>query len=176
MAERLLGEHQALCVVNTKKRAQHLYQRLKGDGVFHLSTTMYPNHRRRVLKLIRSRLKQGETCILISTSLVEAGVDLDFETVYRQIAGADSMIQAAGRCNREGKRPIQDSRVYIFDFEGAENVPSQRQQMDASKSLLKDGADLSDPESITRYFKMLYHYTPPRWRRLCWGRGCPRYW
>ena len=75
MAERLLGEHQALCVVNTKKRAQHLYQRLKGDGVFHLSTTMYPNHRRRVLKLIRSRLKQGETCILISTSLVEAGVD-----------------------------------------------------------------------------------------------------
>ncbi len=80
MAERLLGEHQALCVVNTKKRAQHLYQRLKGDGVFHLSTTMYPNHRRRVLKLIRSRLKQGETCILISTSLVEAGVDLDFET------------------------------------------------------------------------------------------------
>lgn len=158
MAERLLGEHQALCVVNTKKRAQHLYQRLKGDGVFHLSTTMYPNHRRRVLKLIRSRLKQGETCILISTSLVEAGVDLDFETVYRQIAGVDSMIQAAGRCNREGKRPLQDSRVYIFDFEGAENVPSQRQQMDAAKSLLKDGADLSDPESITRYFKMLYHY------------------
>ena len=158
MVERLQGEHQALCVMNTKKRAQSLYQCLKGDGVFHLSTTMYPNHRRKILKVIRSRLKQGEKCILISTSLVEAGVDLDFETVYRQIAGVDSMIQAAGRCNREGKRPLQKSRVYIFNFGGAEKVPSQRQQIDAAKSRLKNGADLSNPESIAHYFKMLYHY------------------
>lgn len=158
MSECLQGEHQVLCIVNTKKRAQSLYQRLKGDGVFHLSTSMYPKHRRSVLKVVRERLKNGERCVLVSTSLVEAGVDLDFETVYRQIAGFDSMIQAAGRCNREGKRPLQESLVYIFDFEGEEKVPGQRLQIETANSLLKDGADLSDSESITNYFKMLYHH------------------
>ena len=152
MAERLRGEYQALCIVNTKKWAQSLYQQLKGKGVFHLSTTMYPKHRRRILEAVRERLKNREKCIL------EAGVDLDFETVYRQIAGFDSMIQAAGRCNREGKRPLQKSLVHIFDFEGTEKVSGQRLQIETANSLLRDGADLSDQESITSYFKMLYHH------------------
>lgn len=158
LVERLSGEQQALCIVNTKKRAQSLYESMRGEGVYHLSATMYPKHRKRVLKAVRSRLKEGGRCILISTSLVEAGVDLDFAAVYRQIAGVDSMIQAAGRCNREGKRPLEQSIVHIFTFDQPERVSSQRQQIDAAKSLLKDGADLSDPESITRYFQMLYHY------------------
>lgn len=158
MINYLQGEHQVLCILNTRKRAQSLYRQIAGDGVFHLSTTMYPKHRRKVLEQVRSRLKKNERCILISTSLVEAGVDLDFKTVYRQIAGVDSMIQAAGRCNRNGDRPLQESYVYIFDFDGSESVPGQRLQVDTARSLLKDGADLSDPESITRYFKMLYHY------------------
>ena len=158
MVERLQKEHQALCIVNTKKCAQNLYQSMKRDGVYHLSTTMYPLHRIRVLNEVRSRLKNGDKCILISTSLVEAGVDFDFETVYRQIAGFDSMIQAAGRCNREGKRPVETSSVYIFQLDQTERVPGQRQQIDVANSLLKDGADLSDLESITKYFKMLYHY------------------
>ena len=78
---------------------------------------MYPKHRKRVLKQVKERLANKEKCILISTSLVEAGVDLDFYTVYRQIAGVDSMIQAAGRCNREGNRTTEESKVVIFQFE-----------------------------------------------------------
>ena len=89
---------------------------------------------------------------MISTSLVEAGVDLDFARVYRQIAGLDSMIQAAGRCNREGKRKLSDSMVYIFDLEESYPVQSQRQQMDVSKGILQDYADIADLKAITDYF------------------------
>ena len=78
---------------------------------------MYPKHRKRVLNEIRERLGENKKCILISTSLVEAGVDLDFQSVYRELAGVDSMIQAAGRCNREGQRKVEESKVLIFRFE-----------------------------------------------------------
>ena len=153
----LREEYQALCIVNTKKRAQSIYKELKEDGVYHLSTSMYPAHRKRMLEEIRERLRNNEKCILISTSLVEAGVDLDFQSVYRELAGVDSMIQAAGRCNREGRRKAENSKVYIFRFEGKENVLGQRQQIDVAKSLLADGRELSDMETITKYFEMLYH-------------------
>lgn len=158
LIDKLNQENQALCIVNTKKRAQALYDQMKGEGVYHLSTTMYPKHRRRVLKNIRRLLEEGKKCILISTSLVEAGVDLDFQSVYRQLAGIDSMIQAAGRCNREGKRPANESGVFIFQFEEKENVPGQRQQIDVTKILLADGRDISSLESIRDYFEMLYHF------------------
>lgn len=84
-----------------KKKAQKIYNAMREDGVYHLSTSMYPKHRKRMLKQIKERLREGKKCIVISTSLVEAGVDLDFYTVYRQLSGIDSIIQAAGRCNRE---------------------------------------------------------------------------
>ena len=153
----LLKEEQALCIVNTKKRAQKIYGELKGKGVFHLSTSMYPKHRKRVLKQVKERLANKEKCILISTSLVEAGVDLDFYTVYRQIAGIDSMIQAAGRCNREGNRTAEESKVVIFQFEEGDRVPGQQLQIDASESLLADGCKIEDLETVTKYFEMLYH-------------------
>lgn len=158
LIEKLAGEHQALCIVNTKKRAQTLYQKMRGDGVFHLSTTMYPKHRRRILEKIRRTLKNNEKCILISTSLVEAGVDLDFCTVYRQLAGVDSMIQAAGRCNREGKREIKDSFAFIFQFKEKENIPGQQLQIDVSKMLLAGGEDISSLRGIEKYFTELYHF------------------
>lgn len=157
LIQRLEKEYQALCIVNTKKRAQRIYKQLEGDGVYHLSTSMYPKHRRRTLREIRERLQKNKKCILISTSLVEAGVDLDFQSVYRELAGVDSMIQAAGRCNREGLRPEKESKVYIFQFEGKENVLGQRQQIDVAKSVIDDNRDISDMESITQYFEMLYH-------------------
>jgi CRISPR-associated helicase, Cas3 family len=157
LIQRLEKEYQALCVVNTKKRAQRIYKQLEGEGVYHLSTSMYPKHRRRILREIRERLQKNKKCILISTSLVEAGVDLDFQSVYRELAGVDSMIQAAGRCNREGLRPEKESKVYIFQFEGKENVLGQRQQIDVAKSVIADNRDISDMESITQYFEMLYH-------------------
>ena len=157
LISKLREEYQALCIVNTKKRAQSIYKELKEDGVYHLSTSMYPAHRKRMLEEIRERLRNNEKCILISTSLVEAGVDLDFQSVYRELAGVDSMIQAAGRCNREGQRKAENSKVYIFRFEGKENVLGQKQQIDVAKSLLADGRELSDMETITKYFEMLYH-------------------
>lgn len=157
LIKQLQEEQQALCIVNTKKRAQRIYKELKGEGVYHLSTSMYPAHRKRVLSEIRDRLQNDEKCILISTSLVEAGVDLDFHSVYRELAGADSMIQAAGRCNREGLREAENSKVFIFRFEEKEAVLGQRQQIDAAKSLIADGSDLSDMETVTKYFEMLYH-------------------
>ena len=157
LIQRLEKEYQALCIVNTKKRAQRIYKQLEGEGVYHLSTSMYPKHRRRILREIRERLQKNKKCILISTSLVEAGVDLDFQSVYRELAGVDSMIQAAGRCNREGLRPAKESKVYIFQFEGKENVLGQRQQIDVAKSVIADNRDISDMESITQYFEMLYH-------------------
>lgn len=154
---RLKKEKQVLCIVNTKKRAQKLYRQLQGEGVYHLSTSMYPNHRRQVLEIIRKRLSLGEKCILISTSLVEAGVDLDFKSVYRQVAGVDSIIQAAGRCNREGRRPPDQSSVFIFQFDENEFVPGQRQQMDITKLLLKEGTDIFSLKGIQQYFQALYH-------------------
>lgn len=157
LISKLREEYQALCIVNTKKRAQSIYKELKGDGVYHLSTSMYPAHRKYVLEEIRKRLQKNEKCILISTSLVEAGVDLDFQSVYRELAGVDSMIQAAGRCNREGWRKVENSKVFIFRFEEKENVLGQRQQIDVAKSLLADGRELSDMETIIKYFEMLYH-------------------
>lgn len=120
ITELLAKEQSVLCIVNTRKDAQELYHSLQGGGVYHLSTSMYPKHRKRVLKCVKERLSTKKKCILISTSLVEAGVDLDFSCVYREIAGIDSMIQAAGRCNREGKRTVEESKVYIFELEGSE--------------------------------------------------------
>lgn len=158
LIEKLEQEYQALCIVNTKKRAQKIYQTMKGEGVFHLSTTMYPKHRRRVLEKVRTLLGNGDKCILISTSLVEAGVDLDFHSVYRQLAGVDSMIQAAGRCNREGKRDVKESFAYIFQFEEKENVPGQQLQIDVSKMMVSEDADISSLRGIERYFEALYHF------------------
>lgn len=155
--ECLLRETQVLCIVNTKKKAQKIYNAMREDGVYHLSTSMYPKHRKRMLKQIKERLREGKKCIVISTSLVEAGVDLDFYTVYRQLSGIDSIIQAAGRCNREGKRTIEESKVVIFQFDDAEKVPGQRQQMDVSKALLANECKIEDMQTVTRYFEMLYH-------------------
>ena len=158
MAEKLQQEWHALCIVNTRKRAQRLYERLQGEGVYHLSTTMYPAHRRRVLAEIGKRLddKKGKKCIVISTSLVEAGVDLDFTSVYRELAGVDSIIQAAGRCNRNGERGKEDSIVRIFRWNERENVSGQRQQIDTTKNLLEEGRDITALDNITEYFRRLY--------------------
>lgn len=158
MAKKLQQEWHALCIVNTRKRAQRLYERLQGEGVYHLSTTMYPAHRRRVLAEIGKRLddKKGKKCIVISTSLVEAGVDLDFTSVYRELAGVDSIIQAAGRCNRNGESGKDKSIVRIFQWEDKERVSGQRQQIDTTQNLLAEGRDITALDNITEYFRRLY--------------------
>ena len=157
LTERLEKEYSALCIFNTKKTAQNMYRELRGEGVYHLSTAMYPVHRKRVLAEIRKRLADKKRCIVLSTSLVEAGVDLDFRTVYRQLAGVDSIIQAAGRCNREGKRSLDESNTYIFQLQEREFMPGQRQQMQVTEGLLIDKNALDDLESIQKYFEELFY-------------------
>lgn len=158
LIERLEDEHCALCIVNTKKLAQELYKELEGEGVYHLSTSMYPKHRKRVLDEIRKRLKQKEGCVVVSTSLVEAGVDLDFAHVYRQTAGVDSMIQAAGRCNREGEKSAKDSNVFLFDLEDTKTVLSQKMTIDVARAILQDYENAADLDGIRDYFERLYHF------------------
>ncbi len=160
LAQELGSQKQALCIVNTKKHAQVLYARLKRDGTFHLSTLMTPSHRKRKLDEIRQRLKNGETCRVVSTSLIEAGVDVDFPLVYREEAGLDSEIQAAGRCNREGKRPAEQSRVVLFRPEQAYcgHLPDSLQlPAEVGRLVAEKYADLASPEAIRCYFKTMYH-------------------
>lgn len=155
---RLEKEDCAMCIVNTRRIAQKVYYHIKNshkyDYVYHLSTTMHREDRISILKEIRRRLDHQEKCILIATSLVEAGVDLDFDVVYRQLAGVDSIIQAAGRCNREGKK--DSSIVYIFDLEDEKKVQSQRKEIAITEIILKKGIDLNDPKAATEYFEEYY--------------------
>lgn len=158
LIECLLEETQALCILNTRKKAQEIYQAITGEGVYHLSTLMYPAHRKRILNEIKQKLKNHEKCIVIATSLIEAGVDVDFQTVYRQLAGLDSMIQAAGRCNREGKRSLDKSRVFIFELDQEKAVFSQRLPIAVSKNIMEKYEEYTSPDAVQEYFQMLYHY------------------
>ena len=121
LVENLKSCKEALVIVNTKKDAQKIYCELPEDGRFHLSTNMLPVHRKRTIQVIKERLKKQKSCKVVSTSIVESGVDIDFPVVFREEAGLDSIIQAAGRCNREGKRDKDDSTVWIFKLN--DNVP-----------------------------------------------------
>lgn len=114
LSSALMEHNQVLCIVNTRKSAQTIFSGLEPEGAFHLSTLMYPAHRKKVLEEIRHRLKESLPCRVVSTSLIEAGVDVDFPVVFREEAGLDSILQAAGRCNREGKRPLSQSVITIF--------------------------------------------------------------
>ena len=154
LAEALEQQNQALCIVNTRKAAQALYALLPEEGRFHLSTLMYPAHRKRTLDQIRERLKLGLPCRVVSTSLIEAGVDVDFPAVWREMAGLDSIAQAAGRCNREGRRSPETSVVTYYRSENP--VPAlQRIPIRAAQEALHGGGDPGDPETMTRYFAAL---------------------
>ena len=112
LAERLLAHKQVLCIVNSKKHAREIYELIEDEDSFHLSTRMCPVHRSEMLTEIRARLQGRELCRVVSTQLIEAGVDVDFPVVFRSAAGIDSIAQAAGRCNREGLR--ETGSVYVF--------------------------------------------------------------
>ena len=117
LAAALEGEPQALVVVNSRKHALELYTQAREaglDGLVHLTTRQCAAHRRKILDDVRQRLQSGEPCGVVAASLVEAGVDVDFPKVWRAEAGWDQITQAAGRCNREGKRRLEDSIVTVF--------------------------------------------------------------
>ncbi|MDR3242729.1 MAG: CRISPR-associated helicase Cas3' [Clostridiales Family XIII bacterium] len=156
--ERLQECEQVLCIVNTRKQAQNLFRMLtREEGCYHLSTLMTPIHRKWILRKIRGRLKQGKSCRVVSTSLIEAGVDVDFPVVYRGAAGLDSVIQAAGRCNREGKRAANESKVYVFEPDGKYTIPiSQQRPAKILQSVSRNHDDIASLSAIKEYFEMWY--------------------
>ncbi len=161
LAEALEQERQALCIVSTKPQARTVFERVSDRmGTYHLSTNMYPLHRQRVLQEIRDCLAAGKPCRVVSTSLVEAGVDLDFPVVYRAMAGLDSIAQAAGRCNREGRLNDQGmlGQVFVFETETMPSMPWLKRCITRAREALRSLPD-ADPfgaEMIRRYFTLLY--------------------
>jgi CRISPR-associated endonuclease/helicase Cas3 len=166
LAERLATHEQVLCITHRRADARELTlqldSRLDDQSTVHLSANMCAEHRSEVIRHIREDLARGHACRVVSTQLVEAGVDLDFPVVYRALGGLDAMIQAAGRCNREGRLGEHGGVLYIF------NPPSNPPRGIASSAkaagelLLKSAAmdgrelDLFDPNATVRYFKEFY--------------------
>lgn len=156
--ERLNQTEQALCIVNTRRHAKGLFDRLEGEGKFHLSTLMCPAHRKRVLKEIRERLTATLPCRVVSTSVMEAGIDIDFPVGYRAAAGLDSIIQAAGRVNREMTRASAEMFVFVPDTEFIKRTPTFIQQTSAvAQAILREHpADPTTIAAIEAYYHMLY--------------------
>ena len=160
LVEHLLERKQVLCIVNNRRHARHLFEAIAdAPGSYHLTTLMYARHRSRVLDEIRARLLAGLPCRLVCTSLIEAGVDIDFPTVLRAEAGLDSIAQAAGRCNREGRRPIGASEVLVFEPTDLRWVPPKELESFAAAFRAVESShrdDLLALPAIDAYFQELY--------------------
>ena len=149
---------QALCIVNTRRHARELYELLhrETDDCFHLSALMCPAHRSQRIAEIKERLANKKKCLVVSTQLIEAGVDIDFPVVLRAMAGIDSLVQAAGRCNREGKLP-HPGEFFVFMPEKGLPPGHFRQCADASQTVFRHHGD--DPfslDAVEEYFRTFY--------------------
>lgn len=158
IAEKLNSHVQALCIVNTRRHARGLFDLVQGEGRFHLSTLMCPAHRRATLEEIRHRLTTDQPCRVVSTSVMEAGIDVDFPVGYRALAGLDSIIQAAGRVNRERKQPNAEMFVFTPDTPHIKRPPAFIQQTgEVARLVLRDhAADPTTIAAIETYYNMLY--------------------
>ncbi len=158
VAEQLKRHRRVLCIVNTRRDAKEIFNRLPQEGVtLHLSRTMCPRHVSETIASIKRALKEdGDTVIrVVATQLVEAGVDIDFPVVYRQEIGLDSLLQAAGRCNREGRYEM--CTTHMFSLAKEHSLPSGMMQASNSARLaLNPSSDWFAPETMARYFMQLY--------------------
>lgn len=157
LAEELSVYDRLLCIVNTRKDCRTLHA-LMPEGTLHLSALMCPQHRSEVIQVIKDRLKDGRPVRVISTQLVEAGVDLDFPVVYRALAGLDSIAQAAGRCNREGKLG-RLGEVVLFVPPKPSRSGLLRKGEDTLLELLRSSREAPlnlDPAAFDHYFKLFY--------------------
>lgn len=168
LAERMARASQMLTIVNTRRHARDLYGSIRElDGARHLSTMMCAVHRAAALERVRDDLAAERPVRVVSTSLIEAGVDVDFPAVMRAAAGLDQIAQAAGRCNREGLRQPNESRVCVFETDAAYQHKEMEQRWSAAKAvlrLLESGAlkgSLLDPPAIEAYFHELFWRKDP---------------
>lgn len=157
---------QGMVIVNSRKHALELFRTAQAEGLgglVHLTTRQYPAHRRRILAEVRKRLQAGAPCRLIATSLIEAGVDVDFPKGWRAETGLDSIVQSAGRVNREGRRPLEDSTLTVFEAPDQPVPASLKPLIDAMRSTAGRHDDLLASAAIRDWFDQVY-----------WTRGVER--
>ena len=158
----LIVHNRVLCILNTKPHAAEVFELLGAEDRvnIHLSAQLCPAHRSAVLHEIRRREKTGEPCRVIATTVVEAGVDIDFPVVYRAMTGLDSLAQAAGRCNRHGK--LENGGGKVFLFSPSERKPPRflNHNLSAARNVLPNyrgnPSDLIHPKAIEEFFRHFY--------------------
>ena len=172
IAEELAQLEQVLCIVNTRNECKKLYK-LKPEGTIHLSRMMCTAHIMDKIEVIKQRLRDNEPIRVISTQLIEAGVDVDFPHVYRALTGLDSIAQSAGRNNREGRlNGLGKTKVFVGEL----GVPPglMRKGADATKELISigKGKPILTPDMYSEYFKLLYgkviDFDKPRIKSTLW--------
>lgn len=163
LARRVASHKRVLCVVNTRRLAREVHDVLHEMtcDCFHLSRLMCQAHILATIDLIKERLTNPDAAVrVVSTQLIEAGVDIDFPAVLRQLTGLDSVLQAAGRCNREGT--LERGHVEVFEVEGYKAMGELNFATDAMRDLLSlhPQSDWLDPAMMKEYFTTLYAKTP----------------
>lgn len=170
LTERIQKHKQCLCVVNEKEEAKAIYTAIENGrckNLYCLTTDITPYDREKLLRKIRQNLKDDEPCIVISTSLIESGVDVDFPYGYRELYGLDSILQTAGRVNRNGLRDCGNSTLFVFDgpqeeYRALRNGTSRNcNESDNKKSITRgilQKYDVDSPKAIHEYFSRLYGY------------------
>ncbi len=165
LAGHLRRREQVLCIVNNRRHARALFESIADEpGAYHLTTLMCAKHRRTVLAKVKQQLADGLPCRLVATSLIEAGVDVDFPTVLRAEAGLDSIAQAAGRCNREGRRLREASETLVFSTENPDWAPPPelKQFAQVFRSIQRRHEDdLLALAAVRDYFRELYWQKGP---------------
>jgi CRISPR-associated endonuclease/helicase Cas3 len=160
IAEELVNHPRVLCIVNSRRDCLDLHALMPKDTIC-LTALMCGQHRSEVIADIKARLKLSDPLRVISTQLVEAGVDIDFPVVYRALAGLDSIAQAAGRCNREGK--LASGLVKVFVPPKPAPIGMLRKAAQATKSVLASGVSATlPPESFTKYFQLYFADISPQ--------------
>lgn len=170
LTERIQKHKQCLCVVNEKEEAKAIYTAIENGrckNLYCLTTDITPYDREKLLRQIRQNLKDDEPCIVISTSLIESGVNVDFPYGYRELYGLDSILQTAGRVNRNGLRDCGSSTLFVFDgpqeeYRALRNGTSRGcNESDNKKSITRgilQKYDVDSPKAIHEYFSRLYGY------------------
>ena len=157
IADRLSRHDKVLCIVNTRNDAREIFERLPKEGMtIHLSRMMCPRHVTKAIQEIKQALSDNSETVIrvVATQLIEAGVDIDFPVVYRQEAGLDSILQAAGRCNREGK--LDMATAYVFSLSVEHKLYGSIIDANNARLNMVNVNDWFAPETMTEYFRQLY--------------------
>lgn len=167
IAEEMAQQSSVCAIVNLRRHARTLFQQLseacggEKESLFLLSTDLCPAHRLEVVETIKKRLKQGRPCRVVATQCIEAGVDLDFDAMYRALAPLEAIIQAAGRCNRNGRLPNGGQLTVFIPDEVGNLYPGG--EYERAANVVKDlwyktrrGLDLDDPALIAEYYALLF--------------------